>query len=162
VWQYLWRWAKRRHPNKNTKWVRKRYFHTIDGVKWTFAFQCEIRGKEVMLTLYPVNKVAIERHVKVKGDASPDDPSLREYWDKRHQKQGNSYWEKNSRNYKIAQKQNWKCPVCGQPLLNGEEIETHHIIPVALGGLNDISNLQHLHKACHKQVHSKSKQNRSK
>jgi RNA-directed DNA polymerase len=100
--------------------------------------------------------------VKVKGDASPDDPSLREYWDKRHQKQGKSYWEKNSRNYKIAQNQNWKCPVCGQPLFNGEEIETHHIVPVSLGGLNDISNLQHLHKPCHKQVHSKSKQNRSK
>jgi RNA-directed DNA polymerase len=162
VWQYLWRWAKRRHPNKNTKWVRKRYFHTIDGVNWTFACESEKRGKEAMLTLYPVNKVAIERHVKVKGDASPDDPSLREYWDKRHQKQGKNYWEKNSRNHRIAQNQNWKCPVCGQPLFNGEEIETHHIVPVALGGLNDISNLQHLHKPCHKQVHSKTKRNRSK
>jgi RNA-directed DNA polymerase len=162
VWQYLWRWAKRRHPNKNTKWVRKRYFHTIDGVKWTFACQSEKRGKEVTLVLYPVNKTTIERHVKVKGDASPDDPSLREYWDKRHQKQGKNYWEKNSRNYRIAQNQSWKCPVCGQPLLNGEEIETHHTVPVAQGGLNDISNLQHLHKACHKQVHSKTKQNRSK
>jgi len=162
VWQYLWRWAKRRHPNKNTKWVWKRYFHTIGGVKWTFACQSEKRGKKATLILYPVNKVSIERHVKVKGDASPDDPSLREYWDKRHQKQGKSYWEKNSRNYKIAQNQSWKCPVCGQSLFNGEEIETHHIVPVALGGLNDISNLQHLHKACHKQVHSKSKQNRSK
>jgi len=28
LWQYLWRWAKRRHPNNNTKWVRKRYFKT--------------------------------------------------------------------------------------------------------------------------------------
>jgi RNA-directed DNA polymerase len=162
TWHYLWRWAKRRHPNKNTKWVRKRYFHTIDDVKWTFACQSEKRGKKTMLALYPVSKVSIERHVKVKGDASPDDPSLREYWDKRHQKQGKSYWEKNSRSYKIAQNQNWKCPVCGQPLFNGEEIETHHIVPVFLGGLNDISNLQHLHKPCHKQVHSKSKPNRSK
>ncbi|MCU0515817.1 MAG: HNH endonuclease [Oscillatoria sp. Prado101] len=33
---------------------------------------------------------------------------------------------------------------------------------MAQGGLNDISNLQHLHKPCHKQVHSKTKQNRSK
>gem|GEM_PF-3151110 len=126
MWRYLWCWAKRRHPNKNTKWVRKRYFHTIDGAKWTFACQSEKRGKEVILVLYPVNKTTIERHVKVKGDASPDDPSLREYWDKRHQKQGKSYWEKNSRNYRIAPNHSWKCPVCGQPLFNGEEIETHH------------------------------------
>jgi 5-methylcytosine-specific restriction endonuclease McrA len=36
-------------------------------------------------------------------------------------------------------------------------IETHHIVPVAEGGLDDIENLMHLHKACHKQVHSKTK-----
>ena len=31
TWRYLWCWAKRRHPNKNTKWIRKRYFKTING-----------------------------------------------------------------------------------------------------------------------------------
>jgi RNA-directed DNA polymerase len=158
VWQYLWRWAKRRHPNKNTKWVRKRYFKTIKGNKWTFA--CTIsdrRGIEKELVLYPIAYTPIERHIKVKGEASPDDPSLKEYWEKRHQKFGKSYWEKNSRNYKIAQTQNWKCPICNEPLFNGEEIDTHHIVPVAQGGLDDTNNLQHLHVACHKQVHSKSK-----
>jgi RNA-directed DNA polymerase len=158
VWQYLWGWAKRRHPNKNTKWVRKRYFKTIKGNKWTFA--CTIsdrRGKEKDLILYPIAYTPIERHIKVKGEASPDDSALKEYWEKRHQKFGKSYWEKNSRNYKIAQTQNWKCPICGEPLFNGEEIETHHIVPVVQGGLDDINNLLHLHTACHKQVHSKSK-----
>jgi RNA-directed DNA polymerase len=70
VWQYLWRWAKRRHPNKNTKWVRKRYFKTIKGNKWTFA--CTIsdrRGKEKDLILYPIAYTPIERHIKVKGEA---------------------------------------------------------------------------------------------
>jgi RNA-directed DNA polymerase len=158
TWQYLWRWAKRRHPNKNTKWVQKRYFKTINGNKWTFATTTsDRRGKEKDLILYPIAYTPIERHVKVKGKASPDDPLLREYWGKRHQKYGKSYWEKNSRNYKIAQNQNWVCPICGEPLFNGEEIETHHISPVAQGGLDDLENLQHLHKACHKQEHSKTK-----
>lgn len=156
VWQYLWRWAKRRHPNKNTKWVRKRYFKTIKGNKWTFATTTsDRRGKEKDFILYPIAYTSIERHVKVKGDASPDDSMLKDYWEKRHQKHGKSYWEKNSRNYKIAQNQNWKCPICGEPLLNGEEIETHHIVPVAKGGLDDVENLQHLHTVCHKQVHFK-------
>ncbi|XZO04690.1 MAG: group II intron maturase-specific domain-containing protein [Microcoleus sp.] len=73
VWQYLWRWAKRRHPNKNTKWIRKRYFKTIKGNRWTFA--CIIndrRGKEKNLTLYQIAKTTIERHIKVKGEASPE------------------------------------------------------------------------------------------
>ena len=151
-----------RHPNKNTKWVQKRYFQTLNGNKWSFACKGERRGKEALLALYHIGSTPIERHIKVKGEASPDDPSLREYWEKRHQKAGKSYWEKNSRNYKIAQSQSWKCPICGEPLFNGEEIETHHIVPVAEGGRNDTDNLQHLHKACHKQVHSKSKRNRSK
>ena len=163
IWQYLWRWAKRRHPNKNTKWVRKRYFKTIKGNKWTFA--CTVsdrRGKDKELILYQVEQTPIKRHIKVKGDASPDDPLLKEYWQLRHQKFGKSYWEKNSRNYKIAQNQKWFCPICGEPLFNGEEIETHHITPVAEGGLDDIDNLQHVHRACHKQVHSKSKLSRLK
>jgi RNA-directed DNA polymerase len=162
VWKYLWRWAKRRHPNKSTKWVRKRYFQTVGGNHWTFACMSEHRGKKASLTLYHIGNTPIKRHIKVKGEASPDDPSLREYWEKRHQKAGKSYWEKNSRNHKIAQNQNWKCPICGEPLFNGEEIETHHIVPVAEGGRDDTENLQHLHKTCHKQVHSKTKQNRSK
>jgi RNA-directed DNA polymerase len=54
TWQYLWSWSKRRHPNKNTKWVRKRYFKTIDGNKWTFAtITSDRRGKEKDLILYP-------------------------------------------------------------------------------------------------------------
>ena len=158
TWQYLWRWAKRRHPNKSIKWVRRRYFKTINGNKWTFAtITSNRRGKEKDLILYPIAYTPIERHVKVKGDASPDDLSLKEYWGKRHQKYGKNYWERNSRNYKIAENQNWKCPVCGEPLFNGEELDTHHIVPVAQGGLDSIENLQHLHRACHKQEHSKSK-----
>lgn len=163
VWRYLWQWAKRRHPRKNTKWVRKRYFKTINGNKWTFATTTSDRqGKEKDLFLYPIAYTPIERHVKVKGEASPDDPSLRKYWELRHLKYGKSYWERNSRNYKIAQNQNWKCPICGEPLFNGEELETHHIVPMAKGGLDDLENLQHLHKACHKQVHTKSKSTRLK
>ncbi|NEO55838.1 MAG: HNH endonuclease [Okeania sp. SIO3B5] len=45
--------------------------------------------------------------------------------------------------------------MCGDHLFNGELIETHHIVPVAEGGSDDPENLMHLHKACHKQVHSK-------
>jgi RNA-directed DNA polymerase len=158
VWQYLWCWAKRRHPNKNTTWVRKTYFKTVKGNKWTFACNTsDSLDKEILLSLYPIGYTPIERHIKVKGVASPDDPSLKEYWEKRNQKLSKSYWAKGSKYYLIAENQQWKCPICGTPLLNDESIETHHIVPVAQGGLDDISNLQQLHTSCHKQVHTKSK-----
>lgn len=154
LWQYLWHWARRRHPNKNKKWVRKRYFKTIKGNRWIFA--CSIsdrRGQDKELVLYQIASTPIERHIKVKGNASPDDPSLKEYWDKRYHKFGKTYFSRGTKFHAIAENQKWKCPKCGEPLLNGEEIETHHKKPVAEGGTDDEENLQHLHIACHKQVH---------
>ncbi|MEW5860140.1 MAG: group II intron reverse transcriptase/maturase [Cyanobacteriota bacterium] len=154
VWQYLWRWAKRRHPNKNTKWVRWRYFKTIKGNRWTFACTTsDRRGKDKELVLYQIASTSIVRHIKVKGNASPDDPSIKEYWEKRHQKLGKTRFDKGTKLYTIAGNQDWKCLKCGEPLFNGEEIETHHIVPVTKGGTDDVENLQHLHVSCHKQVH---------
>ncbi|MBF2057173.1 MAG: reverse transcriptase N-terminal domain-containing protein [Cyanobacterium sp. T60_A2020_053] len=154
----LYFWAKRRHPKKSKTWVKNKYFHYFKGDNWTFMCKTsDRRGKEKQLILNDISKIAIERHIKVKGDASPDDSSLREYWNNRKLKQGKNYWAKGSKYYQVAINQNWKCPVCGENLFNGEEIETHHIVPVINGGDDSTDNLVHLHKACHKQVHSKSK-----
>ena len=132
IWQYLWRWAKRRHPNKSKRWVSKRYFKTTKGNQWVFACTTSNRrGKNKELALYQIAYTPIERHIKVKGDASPDDPSLKEYWNKRHQKLGKTRFVKGTKLYTIAENQGWNCPECGEPLFNGEEIETHHIVPGA-------------------------------
>lgn len=154
VWIALWRWAKRRHPNKGKRWIANRYFK-IRGKGWEFSCQVtDRRGKSKELTLFNIVGIPIERHVKVKGTASPDDPNLTEYWVKRTQKHGKTMWDKGSKYYQIAQNQQWQCPICGENLLNGEAIETHHIVPMAKGGTDEIDNLQHLHKICHKAVHS--------
>jgi RNA-directed DNA polymerase len=115
------------------------------------------KGKDKTYILYDISKTPIVRHTKVKGLASPDDPTLREYWHNRSIKNGKNHWAKGSQYEQLAKFQNWKCPGCGDNLFNGEEIETHHIVPVAEGGLDDLENLMHLHRACHKQVHSKSR-----
>ena len=158
VWQYLWKWCKRRHPKKGKRWVANKYFRTIKGVSWQFG--CEIEGRRArteLLTLYDMAKQPIVRHIKVKGTASPFDAELATYWSERSQKLGKSRWAKGSKYYRVAENQNWKCPNCGNDLLNGERIETHHIVLVKNGGSDDPENLIHLHSTCHKQEHSKSK-----
>lgn len=65
------------------------------------------------------------------------------------------FWAKGSKYELIAKIQDYKCCICNDYLLNGEELEIHHIIPVQQGGSDDMSNLTHLHKGCHKQVHGK-------
>ena len=37
VHQRLWRWAKRRHPQKGADWVRKKYFHSVGERNWVFG-----------------------------------------------------------------------------------------------------------------------------
>lgn len=36
IWEMLWRWAKRRHPNKGKQWIVNRYWKTHKGRRWTF------------------------------------------------------------------------------------------------------------------------------
>jgi RNA-directed DNA polymerase len=159
VWRYLWRWAVRRHPHKSAKWVKQRYFQHPKRSEWIFACDTQSRqGQESVLTLFNIGSTPIVRHIKVRGNASPDDPSLKEYWQTRQQRFGKNYWERNSKLFRAAQNQNWKCPICRDSLFNGESIETHHIVSVASDGLNDTNNLMHMHHACHKQIHHKSKQ----
>jgi hypothetical protein len=35
----LWRWACRRHPKKNKKWIKKKYFKSLNGKNWVFSYQ---------------------------------------------------------------------------------------------------------------------------
>ncbi|MEO1765133.1 MAG: reverse transcriptase domain-containing protein, partial [Cyanobacteria bacterium J06629_18] len=155
VTMYLYRWAKRRHPNKGKKWVKNRYFHRVEDNEWTFAcYGTDSRGRNKFYSLTNISKIPIIRHVKVTGNYSPDDPELKKYWETRFQLQGKLYWAKGSKYEQVAKNQGFKCPICGEYLFNGEEIETHHIVPVAKGGLNDEENLMHLHVMCHKQIHN--------
>ncbi len=37
LWHSLWRWAKRRHPNKSAAWIVDRYWHRLGTSTWCFA-----------------------------------------------------------------------------------------------------------------------------
>jgi hypothetical protein len=37
MFKMLWRWCCRRHPSKNKKWIKYKYFHQINGKKWIFG-----------------------------------------------------------------------------------------------------------------------------
>jgi RNA-directed DNA polymerase len=37
VWNMLWRWAKRRHPNKGNIWIANKYWHSEGTRNWVFS-----------------------------------------------------------------------------------------------------------------------------
>lgn len=81
LWKALWRWALRRHPNKGQHWVKDRYFGSSHGREWRFRAVClNTYGDKVEMAVTNITTIPIKRHMKVKGAASPDDPSLADYW----------------------------------------------------------------------------------
>ena len=55
-----------------------------NGRQWTFNATVSTRdGSKKTVTLVQLMDIPIERHVKVRGTASCDDPKLKEYWTKR-------------------------------------------------------------------------------
>jgi RNA-directed DNA polymerase len=142
------RYAKRMHPNKSDKWRRKRYWGILNLDRednWVFG------DKSTGTHLIKFKWNNIERHILVKGKSSPDDPSLKEYWEEREKAKAKNHIPSYQ---KIADRQKYKCPLCGDPLFNGEDIQKHHKIPRNQGGKDTYSNLILVHYVCHKQFHS--------
>jgi len=139
LYHQLRRWAKKRHPKLGTYAVNGKYWRTIEGRKWVFATANGIRMRTHEMTHQ-------QKHVKVKGDASPYDGKI-VYWSKRISK----HPLLQSTTGKLLQRQNGRCPWCDLYFLDRDEdlLEIDHSIPKALGGSNDLSNKRIYHRHCH-------------
>lgn len=81
LWHLLWRWAKRRHPNKGLKWIKAKYFRRIAHRDWIFAAKDE-KTRET-ITLVNASDTRIRRHIKIRSDANPYDPAWNDYFEQR-------------------------------------------------------------------------------
>ena len=151
IWKTLWLWAKRRHKNKGKRWIARKYFNK------DWRFKAEItnrRGDKQSITLTKLYDIPITRHIQVKGNNSPDDPTLIQYWEDRRTSYGKVLLAKGSRLHKIVTNQKWKCPYCKEHLYNGKELHQHHIKQIKDGGYEFEDNLQLMHKFCHTKLHA--------
>ncbi len=138
----LMRWAKGRHHNKGRKWRKNKYFLTIGNRQWVFG--TKIKGNPHTLINHADTK--IERHIKIKEDASPYDGNLK-YWSTR---KGESHTLP-TKVAKLLKSQKGKCKYCGMFFKEEDEVEIDHIIPRAKGGKDTYQNLQLLHIHCHEE-----------
>jgi len=82
LWHSLWRWAKRRHPNKSATWIVDRYWKRLGSRKWCFALPDGSERSKTIRLVDPT-QIPIRRYVKVKSDANPFDPHWRNYFETR-------------------------------------------------------------------------------
>jgi RNA-directed DNA polymerase len=145
------RYAKFAHPTKAWRWHRSKYwgeFNPNRKDRWVFG------DKSSGTYLLKLSWTPIERHVLVKGAASPDDPTLRGYWTRRERRKIGTL---PPRLIGLAHSQQGRCTHCGASLYNGEALHRHHLHPKGEGGTDERSNLQLVHLYCHQQIHSQRK-----
>ncbi len=82
VWQKLWHWAARRHPTKSCRWRMKKYF-SATGKQGVFSVRRLVQGQSRVRSIYRLASTAIERHIKIRGEANPYDSRYTEYFEKR-------------------------------------------------------------------------------
>jgi RNA-directed DNA polymerase len=134
------RWANRRHPNKSSTWVTKKYWCTVGMNNWRFGYTKE----EEQYLLFQHSATEITRHVKVKGTASPYNGDTT-YWASRMGK----HPEVKASVAKLLKKQKGKCNYCNLTFRPEDKIQIDHIVPQKAGGHKFKDNLQVLHKHCH-------------
>jgi RNA-directed DNA polymerase len=111
VFKLTYKWAKYRHPNKPKRWFVGRYFGKFNKFRndrWVFG------DRDSGGHLVKFSWTRIDRHVMVKGAASPDDPALACYWASRRQR---SKPPLDDYTLSLLTRQDGHCPLCGDHLL---------------------------------------------
>ncbi|SFP07099.1 group II intron reverse transcriptase/maturase [Pseudomonas borbori] len=152
----LWRWAKRRHPNKSLEWVRKKYYQTQSEQNWVFATTLmDESGAKRNVGLYSLASTPIERHKKVSGEYNPFDPAMEEMGEKLRMERMLKKLKYREQILRLFQSQKGLCALCNQPITKETGWHDHHIIYRSQGGGDSLNNRVLLHPICHQQLHAR-------
>lgn len=155
IFQAIWRWAKRRHPKKNARWVRKRYFPTDGRRKWVFqATVTNVGGGQKRVVLYRLPDTAIKRHIKIRGSYNPFDPADEMYGEKLRQLRMLDSMQHRKQWSSLYRSQHGLCALCGCSITRETGWHDHHITHRVMGGSDALSNRVLLHPICHTRVHT--------
>lgn len=82
IFECVWGWTKRRHPQKGKLWIRRKYF-SKGSHEWTFSTAVLEEGKTRIYELTKAAYIPIRRYVKVRSKAHPYDSEYEPYFEKR-------------------------------------------------------------------------------
>jgi RNA-directed DNA polymerase len=155
IYQALWRWARRRHPNKSKRWIREKYFQTRQDRNWVFAGEVlRPDGSIQQCWLFSAAHLPIKRHTKIRAEANPYDPQWETYFEERLGVKMATTLIGRRKILFLWKQQDGLCPVCQQKITNVTGWNAHHLIWRSKGGKDGVDNCVLLHPNCHRQVHS--------
>ena len=136
LFEMLWRWAHKRHPNKSNGWKVTKYWHYRGTQHWVFSTEtAELRT---------ASRTPIVRHTKVRSEANPYlEP---EYFEQRKFQNG---MRRLSGIFKVVWKrQKGICPGCGKSIDLSDDRKIHFWVPLKEGGNYTARNMVYIHKDC--------------
>ena len=149
IWHALWRWARRRHPNKPANWVRKEYYRVHGHRHGVFATETrDKRGRLKPLRLFSASDVKIVRHVKVKSEANPFDPAWDAYFAQRKKKRTEARLLDGSLPKRLWLEQKGICPACGQLIEENDRWVVRPKIPLEVSSSRPLADFVMLHVPC--------------
>jgi RNA-directed DNA polymerase len=115
LWRLTYKWARWTHPNKPRRWITGRYYRRFSKFRtdrWVFG------DPDTGAWLPKLSWTPIVRHTLVKGGASPDDPSLAVYWERRRHKVNPPL---DVSVVRLLSRQDGRCTLCREHLLTPDQ-----------------------------------------
>jgi RNA-directed DNA polymerase len=154
IFSSLWKWARRRHPNKSPRWFKPKYFAQRGNRDWSFFGEtCDDEGQTNKVWLHYAKSTPIKRHVKVKGEANPYDPTYETYFEER---EGAHMLEtfRGTRTLRyLWYEQRGLCTLCHTKITQITGWRLHYCVSRVMGGSAGATNRVLLHPECHDRVH---------
>lgn len=155
----MWRWTRRRHPEKSARWCKEKYYSKTGKRNWVLFGQLSRKdptGRGYITTpiyLMAAASVKIERHCVIKGEANPYSREWEMYFEERLQKEMERRLRGRAVIGALWQEQGGKCPICQENLTDETGWQIHHWVWRVHGGEDTRDNLSLLHPNCHRQLH---------
>lgn len=113
AWKLVYKWARFTHSNKSRRWVTARYFGEFN---WSRRDRWVFGSREAGYYLRKFAWAPIVRHRMVAGTASPDDPTLTDYWTRRRR----SNLPVDTTTQRLLRAKQGRCPICRDLLLHAD------------------------------------------
>lgn len=138
VYQKWWKWALKKHPNRNKNWIYYKYIFVTPERSWRIG-----KSKDFLLF-----DPTLAKQIKVKNLRNNINP----YVDEDYYVQRTILRDADRFRKAIYKIHNFRCTVCNQPLFGEEQIHLHHIIARKDGGMYSLENIIPLHATCHDSI----------
>jgi len=156
IYRMLRRWCRKRHPDKNRKWITEKYFLFQGHRHWIFhGVLYDTKEKEIPVKLMKAQDVPIRRHVLIRTAVNPYDPKWEGYLERRLRWRMEQTLAGQEFLQRLWKGQQGKCRRCGEALLPERSTwQVHHKTSRSQGGSRGWWNLELVHHHCHEQIHA--------